>query len=846
MIEWEPTQDELDGKRIKPKDYKQEYTAEQVREMARCKKDAIYFIENYVKIKHPKHGAISFNLYDFQKRLIQTYIENTRCISMLSRQCGKALALDTPIPTPTGWTTMGDIKVGDEVLGDDGQRVSVTFVTDPMYGHACYDVIFKNGEVITADADHDWNVIVDQKYYTWTTSKILDHMAKTGEQVFINSTKSLSLPPSDMKDDPFEYGELAHKIGFIDDYVLRGSHEQRLHMLFGILGDEIVDSREDFTLTIPCHTRYYSGKVSELLSSLGYIPRIVEENDQIYVKFFYSGSEMATHEIVNIVPRSSVPVKCISVDNESHLYLCGKSMIPTHNTATAAAYLLWVAIFRDDQNIFIASKDQGGADEIMERLFFAYEFLPFWIKPGCVKNDVKTKIFDNGSKIMTSATTKTSGRGKSPSLVYLDEFAFVPPSIANEFWVSIFAALSTGGDCIITSTPNTDIDKFAQLWFSAEPSDHSDVWEDKLAKRYGSGMVQQEKYETIYETEEIEEITKLKDQLTLLSDDVEEDDELAFVSFHAHWTSVPDKIDKNGNIIAYRGEKFKHTQLKSGLSNTDWDREYECCFISGEATLISGSKLAALRATVCDPRFVDRWGVRWYEPIKPNTAYAVVMDPSGDGVGDDAAIQVWEIPTLKQVAEWNDAESDQDEQTRMLWRVLTRIDRLQNNNPIHRGGNDIYYSVERNSIGIGIIRVIEHVGEDKFPGWFVDSTSMSSYRGEARDGVSLSRYRGLLTTTGSKRRYAQEFKQLVERNLFTVRSRYLSDQLKNFVRTGSSWAAKEGSKDDLIMSCILMCHLIEEIRDQEPDLDDALQPDVDDYEESNEEHPDNSALPPVI
>ena len=69
---------------------------------------------------------------------------------------GKALALTTPIPTPTGWTTMGDIKVGDKVIGLDGKPTTVTFTTEVMHDHACYNVTFSDGETIVADADHRW------------------------------------------------------------------------------------------------------------------------------------------------------------------------------------------------------------------------------------------------------------------------------------------------------------------------------------------------------------------------------------------------------------------------------------------------------------------------------------------------------------------------------------------------------------------------------------------------------------------------------------------------------------------------------------------------------------------
>src|SRR3954471_24778216 len=69
---------------------------------------------------------------------------------------GKALALDTPIPTPTGWTTMGNLAPGDEVFDDDGRPCRVTFATPVMLDHPCYEVTFDDGSKIVADADHQW------------------------------------------------------------------------------------------------------------------------------------------------------------------------------------------------------------------------------------------------------------------------------------------------------------------------------------------------------------------------------------------------------------------------------------------------------------------------------------------------------------------------------------------------------------------------------------------------------------------------------------------------------------------------------------------------------------------
>src|SRR5215472_6526788 len=74
---------------------------------------------------------------------------------------GKALALGTPLPTPTGWTTMGKVATGDQLLGADGRPVTVTAATEVMLGRPCYEVVFDDQTTIVADAEHQWAVTTD-------------------------------------------------------------------------------------------------------------------------------------------------------------------------------------------------------------------------------------------------------------------------------------------------------------------------------------------------------------------------------------------------------------------------------------------------------------------------------------------------------------------------------------------------------------------------------------------------------------------------------------------------------------------------------------------------------------
>jgi hypothetical protein len=84
----------------------------------------------------------------------------TTWLVLAGRGFGKALALDTPILTTDGWKTMGTLEVGDMVFDENGAPTPVTFVSDVMFGHECFDVVFSDGSTITADADHEW--------LTWT------------------------------------------------------------------------------------------------------------------------------------------------------------------------------------------------------------------------------------------------------------------------------------------------------------------------------------------------------------------------------------------------------------------------------------------------------------------------------------------------------------------------------------------------------------------------------------------------------------------------------------------------------------------------------------------------------
>lgn len=138
------------------KNWKGEYTKSMVNDIKKSKNNILYFAENFFHIIDPDEGKVKINLFPYQKRALRTLRDNRRVILLASRQIGKALDCNTPIPTPSGWTTMGELKTGDKVFDENGEPCNVVKAHDVLHGRNCYEVTFDNGEVIIADEDHLW------------------------------------------------------------------------------------------------------------------------------------------------------------------------------------------------------------------------------------------------------------------------------------------------------------------------------------------------------------------------------------------------------------------------------------------------------------------------------------------------------------------------------------------------------------------------------------------------------------------------------------------------------------------------------------------------------------------
>lgn len=408
-------------------------------------------------VMHPSHVFFVVQLFGFRNP--DGGRRFTSALFAVARKNAKALALDTPVPTPDGWTTMGQLQVGDRVFGIDGKPCRVTNVSPVYRDHDCYRLRFSNGEEVTADAGHLWltTAKVDQpggkrvgNRQTRTRVRTTEEIAKTlryGVRGDVNH--SVAMP------DPIEGPEMAlpvtpyalgawlgdghtdaarltcdradveiieairaegwpvrekyqtgsrastfvlndgerslegrtrsfsaalRKAGLLGNKhipatYLRASKIQRLSLLQGLMDTDGTISKNGRVLSYVSTSEQLASGVAELLASLGIkfswrkqrlvcngrpVPGTAHKlqfmafRDELPVfRLKRKLDRMLNRADCEIEPRSrtvqivaaerveSVPVRCITVDSPDHLFLFGRTMLPTHNSTLAAAILLY-------------------------------------------------------------------------------------------------------------------------------------------------------------------------------------------------------------------------------------------------------------------------------------------------------------------------------------------------------------------------------------------------------------------------------------------------------------------------------------------------------------------------
>ena len=276
-----------------------------------------------------------------------------------------------------------------------------------------------------------------------------------------------------------------------------------------------------------------------------------------------------------------------------HRFVACLASRQTGKTTMMTIYALWIACFQDDQRILIVANKEQTAISIFGRVRLAYENLPNYLKPGVIEYGKTSMKLANGSSIGISTTSSDAGRGESVNVLILDELAFIPNNLVEQFWSSVYPIISasTKSKIFVASTPNGSGNLFHTLYTEAEKGTNN--W----------------KSEKIL------------------------------------WHEVPG-----------RDEKWKHDTIKSIGSEEAFAQEFDCMFLDTGDSFIDEIFFEKLLAKTTEPTYIFDDGCYkvWDEPDKEHL-YTIGVDVA-EGVGQNFSViqvlDITELQDIKQVAEY--------------------------------------------------------------------------------------------------------------------------------------------------------------------------------------------------
>lgn len=451
-----------------------------------------------------------------------------KIVFMKAAQIGGALDINTPLPTPNGWVTMGDVKIGDKLFDENGKVCRVTYKSKIFKDHECYEMTFSDNSKIICDDIHKWEV-QDENNYRYIKKVVLTtpelfKTYKNGQRnrYSIAVQQSLKCRGRKLPIDPYLLGiwlgdgnrytgqlylnkndskQILKKIdrkcivrkdskdcvnvlieGFyselrvenllrtkrIPQIFLRASEDQRLELLQGLMDSDgsISNNRCEYSTR---DKDLFEG-VFELLMSLGIKASVYHsktdrgfgkkldiERDQWRISFTIFDksifhlkrklgrmktkgriSETKKRRIINIKKIPTVPTACIEVDSPNHLYLCGRQMVPTHNTEAGNNWMGYVIDHFPGPMMLVQPTVMTVIRNSKQRIDPLIEDCPALntkIKSKKARDSGNTllqKDFPGGTLILTGANSAVGLRSMPAKFIFLDEVDGYPTDADGE------------------------------------------------------------------------------------------------------------------------------------------------------------------------------------------------------------------------------------------------------------------------------------------------------------------------------------------------------------------------------------------------------------------------------
>jgi len=463
-------------------------------------------------------------------------------------------------------------------------------------------------------------------------------------------------------------------------------------------------------------------------------------------------------------------------------YLTGEDVVlffprQSGKTVTTAIYLLWKAMFFPNINIGIAANVQKLSTEVLDKIKKIFLELPIWLQSGVTVWNKQSIEFDNGTRVLTSATSSDSFRGYSIHILYVDEVAFIKNGLWEEFSDSVFPAQAAlqNSQAILSSTAG-GMNHFYALVKGARKKAVKDFKENENIKIGAKNMTVQELYNLDSMPKQIDSVA-LNDNVYTVNFNTGIN---GYLLSEASWTSVP-RFNKDGSPKT--NDDFR-SETVAKFSQMYFEQNFGGEFLGSSATLITGSVLKSLSWVEEDEITFNNifQGLRIFNEPEPGKHYILTVDPKKDGI-DDAGIQVIDVTGLpfKQVACANLQES-----------YLTAPSKVFDLGMYY---NEALVVVENNLDQTIVDALFYH------------------YEYENIYKESHKKIQGFRTTTRTKKQILSFMKKFIEEGKLIIQDELTVNQLFSFIeKSNGSFSAEEGYKDDMAMALALTFAVFLEIK----------------------------------
>ena len=442
-------------------------------------------------------------------------------------------------------------------------------------------------------------------------------------------------------------------------------------------------------------------------------------------------------------------------DNRWNIFLAPRQV---GKTITSSIYLTWYLLFHFDKNVLLMANKGATTKEIMDKIKAIVEGLPFFLKPGVIKKDVMTMMFDNKCRIIGQNTTKTGGIGFTIHLLFLDEFAHIQESIKKPFYENVYPTLSSSkiSRVIITSTPN-GYDLFHDLYEGAI-----------------SGMNE-------------------------------------YTPIRVDWWDVPG-----------RDEAWKAREIGNLGSEEAFNQQYGCQFLSTSSLLLSSEDLIRLRKNAIDFEFreidalddlcIDYSGLRWdpnfdmYDIDSEKCFFLFVIDLS-EGVGRDYTIfNIFKIDAIQDF----DMKRILSPSSIVDFFGIEQVGMFRSNLHTIDDSSKILYALTVNTFDQENLRlVIEYntYGSELIKNLVTLYPSSNDFDEECivryyhRVGAKT-KNPGLRIQKDSKKLYCEKTKKLISQGRIVLKDKKAISEAELFTRNANGSYSAQAGNDDIMMTAI--------------------------------------------